>query len=402
MKRLLRRKKRHCDEDRREECTRTLHLDTAFENKGFDDMDKMDKGDVLIHSEGIYSFARWGTTVDSTEDGIRVYGTKLDFYKYTGHENLQPSDDSQKKAKQDKRQGVFNDMSIIERNCKEEQLLVEMQVGRQGSDFEDRGEKYGNDVNARKESSRVRSTAKYYSKDIAEDVAKDNTTYRWKIKQRSVKFSTAMNRDFGAETKTQSRKESSHARTTAKYWWEDIADEVAKNNSRYPWKTKESSAKFSTAPDRSFGAKMKRASGEGKLGKAIKNKSERKDSQFYLQKLGGQMDRCISLPNVDNSKNIMSYASYNASFDDTSSLSDFYIEDRSMDNPTITKTVDRITDKKLDNHCGDTISSDVPWSDLQRQQRVSETLFWGSFGVIQKVPSGRGWVGMCHFCDKLS
>jgi len=75
MKRLLRRKKQHIDEHRIPEHARTLHVDTAFKDKGFSDMERLGNGDVLFNNVAIDDFKPWrieGSEEWGTTDDVRI------------------------------------------------------------------------------------------------------------------------------------------------------------------------------------------------------------------------------------------------------------------------------------------------------------------------------------------
>lgn len=318
MKRLLRRKKRGGGGPRTEECTRTLHLDTAFRNKGFDDMDKADTGSTLFTPEEIYSFAPWRTNIKSVEENTRWYGSTIDAYKYATNGYLKANDASETEGKQEKRRVVFKETSLIGTDYKEQQITVEMQV---------RNHEYA--------------------------VAKKDRRIEW------------TNNNVGNK--------SIHDRKKPLHWSKEIADDVANENSAYRWKAKVGFVKFPTVPDRSFGIQMSKYSNEGKHEKNLKGKAERRDYQPYLQNLGGQMNRCISLPTVEASSSFINYSSCNTtSNDDTLSISDVGTEDRCMSGPIIPNEVESAMEGEEDQAiCGDEASSSVAPSNLQYHQQVS-------------------------------
>ena len=316
MKRLLRRKKRGSEGHRAEECTRTLHLDTAFTNKGFDDMDKVDKGGALLTQGEIYSFTPWRTNIKSVEESTRWYGAKIDAYKYATNGYLKANDARAAKAKQESRRVVFKETSLIGTNYKEKQIMVEMQV---------RNHEYA--------------------------VAKKDRIFEW--------------------TDNNAGNKSACDRKKPLHWSKEIADDVAKENSAYRWKAKVGFVKFPTVPDRSFGIPL--STNEGKHDKNLNGKSGRRDYQPYLQNLGGQMSRCISLPTVAASSSFINYSSYNTtSNDDVLSISDVGTEDIYIDRQIIPNAVESAMEGKEDrDNCGNETSSSVAPSHLEHHQKVS-------------------------------
>ena len=322
MKRLLRRKKKHHDDPTSFSGGRAkaLHLDTAFQNKGFADMENLEGSGSLFQGEDKYDFEPLKKENDN-EDKDEMYGAKIEFFKYITNGNLQVDETTQVKTKKEKRKILFTETSFIGPNYEGQQIKVEMQVGK------------------------------------AERVV----TKKGKKNEKA-------NKTTSKESNYSEKKASSHLK--------GVADDIAEKNRTYPWKKQPIADDGPVLPHmiQSFGLEMNNYPGMSKQKKAKKKNSKTMEYQSYSQQIGGQIQRCISLPSVDISRSPNTYSSYLSNFDDLSLSGAAENEDASTISSSVTsKLMDGTREGQIDRDAYQKM--DAAPTSLEYIEEVSDILY---------------------------
>ena len=310
MKRLLRKKKQHFDEHRIPEHARTLRVDTAFKDKSFGDIERLEIGDGLFNAVAIDDFKSWrieGSEEWGTKDDVRINPLQ--------HANMEEvSEIAETKKEWEKNMVAFKDAPLIDTRNEELQMMV--------------GE---------------------YEQIAAK------SDYQYEMAKHAARMDT------------------NHPRTKAFCLSQDTSEDIFEGS--YGSKTKARLVESFSTPDWSFGAPVRsKSNGEGKKDKGQRRISGQMPNQPYIQKIGGQIHKSISLPNVICSSSFLTYSSYDGVFDETS-LSDGDTNDSILGDLVTTAAADNVTEELQRRElCSGSNSSNDEIPNFQDSKKVSWTL----------------------------
>ena len=271
MNRLLCKKKTRQTEQSlyRKGRERSLHLDTAFKHRSFADMENVPgMSEDTFYEKGDGEFGGIGKRKprrDSDEDSDEIYDAKIDFFRYIANANMHMKEKCDTKVKtKEKRKIMFTETSFTGPNYEGQQIRVEMQVGKAERIVTKTGKKTSKaKISTGKDDQFTQSKPFDKSKVVAEDEVEENQDQMWAMNTPSYSVPEMLG-SFGMEPLREAKR--GRKRSESK-----IVDSMAGNTP-------------------------------------------------FFEKIGGKMNRCISLPMVGRSSSVPILSNYIIDLEDTSSL----------------------------------------------------------------------------------